>query len=103
VTRFSIDERLQAIMRYTDGPESLKAIVKSIELHRTYALQSQKKGRLSMKKPFSATGYSLYPITLQSFRGCLKHPSFQVITLDDTYSLSKKTDLGQEILQLIFR
>ncbi|MFF2910088.1 transposase, partial [Paenibacillus sp. NPDC057934] len=33
MTKFSIDEKLQAIMRYKNGSESLKIIAKSIEVH----------------------------------------------------------------------
>lgn len=38
MTRFSTDEKTQAVMRYQKGSDSLKAIAKSIGIHHTVFL-----------------------------------------------------------------
>lgn len=60
MTRFSTDEKLQAVLRYKEGTESLKSIAKSIGLHHSvfsnWTKQYEYHGEEAFKKGY--TSYS---------------------------------------------
>ncbi|MBE9914318.1 transposase, partial [Paenibacillus donghaensis] len=61
MTRFSTDEKIQAVMRYQNGSESVKSIAKSLGLHHTVLLnwikQYEYHGEEAFKKSY--TSYSV--------------------------------------------
>lgn len=64
MTRYSTNEKIQAVMRYKKGSESLKAIAKSIGIHHSVFLnwisQYEHHGEEAFKK-----GYTSYPAQIK--------------------------------------
>lgn len=64
MTRYSTDEKIQAIMRYKKGSESLKTIAKSIGIHNSvfsnWISQYEHHGEEAFKK-----GYTSYPAQIK--------------------------------------